>query len=376
MNKRDENPTIAFIIDEFSDKSNELERATWTDKNRFKRIFCAVRGYIDNPECLRDCQDAEIIDLDGKSFLDPAAIIKLYHVMKREDIDVIHTFFHRSGLLVRMLSIFTKKKIVHSFCSHYSKYSLVSRIAHLITSPLIDEAIFVSESSVKSLNWVEKKAYLGKSHVVHNGVDIEKIEKTKKQKADVLKKYHIPTDKTLLFTSSRIEPVKDIETIVEAFKKIKKSAPNTYLIIAGGGKDKKNPKNIPEETLSHSGVLFLGKIRKKDVYAILYSIDYFIMASRWEGISLSVLEAMAASKPTILSDIPSFREIALDGDTAVFFKTGDSEDLAKKAINLIEDLRLSKKLGQQAHKHVVDNFNKDKVSKAYEKIYYNMIYKK
>jgi glycosyltransferase involved in cell wall biosynthesis len=92
----------------------------------------------------------------------------------------------------------------------------------------------------------------------------------------------------------------------------------------------------------------------ENINEILPDYDVFVMPSLFEGFSLSVLEAMAAKLPLLLSDIPSFKEQC--EDTAVYFSLSDTNDFCEKLKSMLKEKELLVKKGEQAFERAVNNF--------------------
>ncbi|MEM2169185.1 MAG: glycosyltransferase family 4 protein, partial [Candidatus Bathyarchaeia archaeon] len=82
--------------------------------------------------------------------------------------------------------------------------------------------------------------------------------------------------------------------------------------------------------------------------------DVFLMPSRkYEGIPRVVLEAMAAGKPVIASDVGGVKDVIKEGQTGLLFKPGDAEELYSKLLNLLRDDEMRKTIGKAAREFVV-----------------------
>lgn len=101
-------------------------------------------------------------------------------------------------------------------------------------------------------------------------------------------------------------------------------------------------------------VHFLGK--RSDIPDVLNSLDLFVLSSRWEGSPISVIEAMMAGVPTVLSDIAPLKEVSGDGKFAVLFHTGDADDLASKLIQALADRGHRARFAASAKQWAVSRF--------------------
>ncbi len=119
----------------------------------------------------------------------------------------------------------------------------------------------------------------------------------------------------------RLDPIKDHETIFRALTRLRQRVPAARLLCIGDGPERKRL-----EALAPPGVLMTGE--RKDIPALLGALDLFVLASRNEGVSNTILEAMAAGLPVAASRVGGNPELVVEGETGRLFAPGDDEGLA------------------------------------------------
>ena len=132
---------------------------------------------------------------------------------------------------------------------------------------------------------------------------------------------------------------KDQFTVCRALPQLFERNPKAQFVFVGGSG---NAPDLLDECITFckrqnisSRVHFLGQ--RSDIPQVLNSLDLFVLSSRWEGSPISAIEAMMLSVPTVLSDIAPLKEVSGNGEFAVLFRTGDTDDLASKLIQLAGD---------------------------------------
>jgi len=325
-------------MDNMAEDSGPLSRGMHINNNKFNITFSAYKGI---PSLIRQIKNS----------------------------DIIHTHHHFSGLVARIIGKLYGKRIIHNFGSHYSRFSWYSRLLHFMTFPLVDYVVFVSRSSEKSLNLFEKSLLKNKKTVIYNGINIGEVKKVE----GIRNKLGMKKEEFLVGTAGRLIYSKNIKTLILAMKTVLKISPKTRFIIIGSGRSEGELKELSRELGVEKNVIFTGKLSKGEIYGILHSLDLFVSCSLWEGMSASVLEAMAASKPVLLSDMPSFRETIEYNKSGLLFKTKDAEDLANKITYLKENPRIAKDLGKQARKRAKKLFIAEKSAKGYEEVYSKLL---
>jgi len=184
-----------------------------------------------------------------------------------------------------------------------------------------------------------------KSDWIYNAVaDNFSKEDTLPEKLDTIrKKYDLP-EKFILYIGT-MQPRKNLPVMVEAYAKIKNIIPEIKLVLVGGkgayNFDKNIGKTIHKFHLS-ADVVFPGFVPEEEKPAFFKLAKAFCFPSRYEGFGIPVLEAFAAGTPAVISDIAPHREIA--GKGALFFDPKDTNDLAEKLKQIIQDENLRNKL--------------------------------
>lgn len=161
-------------------------------------------------------------------------------------------------------------------------------------------------------------------------------------------------------------PNKRVDDFVKAAGIVAKKHPEVVFSVAGVG---------PEEAALRKLVLnnnldnfhFLGRINRADVPSYLKNLDVFVLSSESEGLSISLQEAMAMECAPVVSDSVTCPELIKDEKNGLLFKFGNVSDLADKIGEALQD---SKKLGSNARRSIIKNFNLDTNSKRLIEIYH------
>lgn len=204
---------------------------------------------------------------------------KLLQFCKEEGIDVIHSHGRGAGIYSRLLGLFGFR-IIHTFHGvHHT--SLVEQILRFLTHK------FICVSEGERQNAIAfKLCDKDSSVVIPNGIDITKYANISSP------------NKNILGTISRLDPHKNNSELIEFMKFL----PDYKLLIAGDGEEMEYLRSI-----APSNVEFLGYV--SDIPNFLQKIDIYVSASKGEGLPYSVLEAMAAGKKIVLSDVVGHKEI-------------------------------------------------------------------
>ena len=145
-------------------------------------------------------------------------------------------------------------------------------------------------------------------------------------------------------------------------------------LIIGGGRREAEMRRLAAELGLAGRVHFLGP--RDDVPDLLSALDIFVLPSHSEGVSLALLEAMAASLPVIATRVGGLPEVVTDGENGLLIPPQDPEALATALERLLADPDLAQKLGGNARKQVEANFSLERLGREINEIYGELIEKK
>jgi glycosyltransferase involved in cell wall biosynthesis len=164
----------------------------------------------------------------------------------------------------------------------------------------------------------------------------------------------------------RLNKQKDYPTLLRAWKHVEQSMPGARLGIAGNGPEESRLKTLAAE-LNLKRVSFAGFC--SDVPAFLNHADLYVQSSAWEGLPLSVFEAMAAGLPVIASAVDSLPDMIEDGVNGVLFECGNDKELAAKIVDLLDDRARSKSIGHAAREMALKRFSADRMTAEYAALF-------
>lgn len=160
------------------------------------------------------------------------------------------------------------------------------------------------------------------------------------RKSSLRKKYAIPTEDYILCVGT-IEPRKDQLSTLTAYLGLPKHIRQRYALVFAGGAGWSSDallKDIKSAQAQGENVVLTGYFDSEDSSALYSHATLFTLASHYEGFGMPVLEAMAAKTPTLVSNIPVFREVC--GDASLFVNPKDVKDYTGSMLQLLQDAAL------------------------------------
>jgi len=288
---------------------------------------------------------------------------KVLEYIESNNIDVVHTHGIRADGFLKNIDI-AKILTLHNYPYYDYPMKFVKIKSNLMIFNHMSTIKSNKENCISCAKSISKEFEQNNLDLpyIQNGVDIEKFISLSNEEKDSLKeKLNIDKEKKIYITVGSLIPRKDATTVIEGFKLYNKDD-SSILLIAGDGFEKDNLKAI-----SDKNIIFLGNI--SNVIEYLQLSDCFISASLAEGLPNTVLEAMACGLPTVLSDIPSHREI-YENEKGNFFNI---EDITK--LSSLLDLKDDEfdKQHMLSLKIIKEKFSAKVMSEKYQKVYMEKI---
>jgi glycosyltransferase involved in cell wall biosynthesis len=160
------------------------------------------------------------------------------------------------------------------------------------------------------------------------------------------------TDRPLLISVGRLHPQKGYDDLFEAFARLHAIHPEVMLVIAGGGELQPALSNQIKARGLENAIRLLGP--RNDVPRLLAASDLFVSASHWEGLPVSVLEAMAAGLPVVATEVSDVPRVVTEG-TGLLVPPHQPDKLAEAMFTLLENPAQRKAFGAAAQKHIAHN---------------------
>jgi glycosyltransferase involved in cell wall biosynthesis len=196
---------------------------------------------------------------------------------------------------------------------------------------------------------------------IYNGVDTE-VFRPGTTGAEVRRELGCPPDAPLVGCVGRLDPIKDHETLLRAFDELRRRFPAAQLVCVGDGAERARLTR-----LAGPGVHLLGT--RTDTPRLLQAMDVFALASRNEGISNTILEAMATGLPVVASRVGGNPELVVDGGTGRLFQAGDVDALAAALAEYLGDPALRAAHGEAGRDRCLERFSVDAMVRAYEDVW-------
>jgi len=290
---------------------------------------------------------------DIRVLKDIKALMEMRRILKEIQPDLLAVHSSKAGLLGRLAgwslgipTIFTAHGWAFTEGVPHKKrifYSLLEKIAGIVSAGIITVSNYDCQLAIQN-----KIISPEKIKVIHNGVlDITKLKQVSQNKKQI----------QLIMIARFAEP-KNHQVLVEVLSRLDTQDWNIRFV--GEGPLKKEIElEVKEKNLSNK-VIFLGN--RDDIPEMLACSQIFILTSDWEGLPLSIIEAMRSGLPVIASNVGGVEELVQDGKTGFLIEKGNKKELMEKIKFLMENAELRNEMGLSGRKRYIEHFTFEKMA--------------
>jgi glycosyltransferase involved in cell wall biosynthesis len=291
------------------------------------------------------------------------AVKQLREFIRKQKIDILHTHYYKTDLIGFLATKGTKCKIIstpHGWTQKPDFKLYLYEFLDRCLFPFMDGVVPLSDEMAKPLRSIP--FLKRKLHVVKNGVDLKEID-SDATILPVLQKWK-REGYFIIGYIGRLVNGKGLDILLQAVSQLE--SVKWKLIIVGEGDDELFKTMVDKLSIGKS-VFFYGYQEKRIQY--LRGFDVFVLPSRSEGTPRSVMEAMAARIPVVVSDIEGCRNLITDNHTGLLFSVDSVDDLVVKILSVINDLSLINKLVSNSRLEIEKKFSAERMAVEYEYIY-------
>ncbi len=240
-----------------------------------------------------------------------------------------------------------------------TNYGLRGRLVNLLQSHLLSDKVICVSSDVKEM--VKKALWLpdGKINVIENGIPVDR-----QPLADPEGLFNEQPVRIKMV--SRLDRQKDPATLIKAVKLLKEQGFRTRLDFAGDGILRKEMELLTIELKLSDNVSFLGT--RTDIPELLLNTDIFVLSTHAEGLSIALLEAMAAGLPCVATAVPGNLDVIEDQVSGLLAKENDPESLCARMAFLIKNPGAARRMAAAARERVSVKYNITRTVREYEKV--------
>ena len=337
--------------------------ASGLDASRYRSIVCLFRDGWLRHRCEQFGLQTHVVPIRG--MFDFRWLREFTRLLRERQVALIHahefganTYGTLAGRLARVPVVAT----VHGR-GYYSDrgdrrmaYRMVSRAAAMVAVSQEVKRFVVDRTGVSAR----------RVRVVYNGIRAAESLPRAVQ-ASLRAELGIRDEERIVAVVGSLYGVKGHQYLLEAAPRILAACPSTVFLFAGRGEREAALKEQALNLGIDARVRFLGF--RQDVPALLGMCDVFVQPSLSEGLSIAVLEAMAAARPVVTTRVGGNPELVVDGETGSLVEPADAGGLASAVIRILSDPAEARRLGNNGLSRVSNQFTAAAMVREYEAIY-------
>jgi glycosyltransferase involved in cell wall biosynthesis len=295
--------------------------------------------------------------------LDLRPVGRLRRLISHEGYDIVHLHTKRAHALSFWLShgsprpkyVVTRRMDYPESHTWYTRY-LYNRKA--------DGVVAISRKITELL--IEAGVERERIRLIHSGIDPRPFEAAASDR-------DVHPDRIMVGMTAVMEERKGHRFLLEAARRLKARGRRIGYRLAGEGSLRKSLEEKTVQLGLKEDVQFLGFV--SDIPAFLSNVDIVVLPSLFEGLGVSVLEAMAAGKAVIASRVGGLGELVIDGATGFLVAPRDVEALASAISKLAGDSFMIRDMGQKGRERLKESFTMEQMAKKNEDHYYGLLEK-
>lgn len=321
---------------------------------------------------------------DGQAFQKVKALIKEFKP------DIVHTHAAKSGVIGRMAADACNVPVIvhtfhgHVFHSYFNKWTTKTFVQiERYLAKRSSGIIAISEKQKEELANVYKICREEKITIIPLGLDLDKFQKDQAEKRISFRaKYNIQPDEIAIGIIGRIVPVKNHSLFVAAAKRaLEQTKQRLKFVIIGDG----DMREQMETEFAAAGISYAYQPDSNtnataictswltDMDVVLAGLDIVALTSHNEGTPVSLIEAQAAARPVVSTNVGGVGDVVLNNECGFITKPGDAEEFANALLKLIDSKELREQFGKAGRQFVQGKYSYQRLVSDMSAYYYGLL---
>ena len=326
-------------------------------------------------------KDAFVPDLEGagvptvclgsRDGADPRWPLRLRRLLRDRDHAIVHTHSPVPAAAARLL-VRTPARLVHTEHNVWDRYRRPTYVANALTYPRNEAVIAVSDGVAESIRrprWAPGR-YPTVETLLH-GVEPASTPRGSEARLAARRELGIDDLAPVIGNVANLTLKKDHAGLLAAFDLVRRRVPEAVLLLVGAGPLEADLRAEVRDRELDDSVRFLGS--RDDVPELLPALDVFVLSSRFEGLPISLLEAMAAEVACVSTRVGGIPEAITDGVEGRLVPPGEPKVLAEALTDVLLDPDVRSRLAAAGRARVVEAFSIDRAVRRTEEIYTDLL---
>ncbi|MGZ4875384.1 MAG: glycosyltransferase family 4 protein [Candidatus Angelobacter sp.] len=289
------------------------------------------------------------------------AVRQIEEYVQEDGIDLLHTHGYKADLYGYVAARRSHKPVVATCHNWVGGTAALGIYNHLDRMALKRFNALAAVSDAVAQRLLDSGVPARKIKTIANGIDVEPFER-----AQPLPPPTFDRDKVVGMVA-RLDLQKGFEYLLRAVRELCGVFRELKVVIVGEGPDRKAIEDMIRQYGLQSTVILAGK--QSDMPGVYAAMDIFVLPSLNEGLPMTILEAMAASKPVIATKVGAIPTLIRNGETGLLVEARDTDGLRKAIARLLSDPDLCRRMGAEGHDWVSRNCTSEAMALKYRQMY-------
>jgi glycosyltransferase involved in cell wall biosynthesis len=305
--------------------------------------------------------------------VDAALVRRLGAALRRDRVDLVHAHQYTPWFYAGLGAAWgwgRPRVLLTEHGRHWPDRRRPKRVAfNRLLAPVTDGVVAVSGFIAECLR-ANEGLPAARIRVLYNGIEPGRFRGEPDREA-LRRDQGVGLDDPVIGIAARFAPVKDHATLLDAFRVVLDARPDAKLVLCGDGPLRGDLEAQAERLGVAGAVRFLGV--RRDVPELLKTWDVFTLSSLSEGTSVTLLEAMAAGRPAVVTAVGGNPEIVDEGATGLLAPRGDAPALGRALLEVLAEPDRARAMGEAGRRRVEERFTFAGMVGAYDALYRELL---
>lgn len=326
---------------------------------------------------------------------DGLTVARLHREMQRFRPDIVHTHLAKAGAVGRVAARLARvPAVVHTYHGHVFRGYFSARKTRVVVG--IERALARWTDRLVVLGEGQEREILGfgvgraeQMTRIPLGLELEPFLSAERRRGVLRRELDIPLSAPLVGIVARLVPIKAHDLFLDAARRVADSVPGAHFLVVGDGECRPALEqqarslgfavachDAPEPNTKSTGfagirtpaVHFLGF--RSDLVEVYTDLDVVVLCSRNEGLPVTLIEALAAARPVVATDVGAVRDLVIPGRTGRLTARGDVEDLAAAVLQQLRDPVSAGVMARRGREHVYPHLSIDRLEHDIRDVYH------
>jgi len=302
---------------------------------------------------------------------DPRSLPHMLRFFHQASFDILHCHLPYSQSLGRLVGLVSDiDHIVSTQHNVPSNYHPVERLAERATRRLDTATVAVSGGVESAFTGSDptRPTEQGPWGTIQNGIDVDAFAESvaEADSSNVRAEWDVVDADPLFVNIARYQPQKAQRDLIAAMERVLEQLPSAHLLIVGWGSLESDLRSAVRERGLTDSVTVTGRV--PEIHGYYAAADAFVLSSKFEGLPVTLLEAMAAGCPVVATDIPGVREVVADGETGTLVQPTNPAALAAALVGMSDEAR-REAFATAGRKRVKEQFSVGRMAADYLELY-------